>query len=54
MGAGLADGCWLLAHPSVQGRGRRLLPDGHEVPRLELEEARGFGSGVALLRYAPA
>ena len=42
----------LFVYPVVQGRGRRLFPDGHEVPRLELLEARRFGNGVGYLRYA--
>ena len=50
--AGLVDELRLFVYPVVQGRGRRLFPDGHEVPRLELLEARRFGNGVGYLRYA--
>ena len=51
--AGLVDEYRLFVYPSVQGRGRRLFPDGYEVPRLDLLETRAFRNGVALLRYAP-
>ena len=50
--AGLVDEYRLFVYPTVQGRGRRLFPDGYEVPRLQLVEARGFQNGVSLLRYA--
>ncbi|AZG47563.1 dihydrofolate reductase family protein [Gordonia insulae] len=49
--AGLVDEYRLFVYPSVQGRGRRLFPDGYEVPTLDLVEAKSFGNGVALLRY---
>jgi dihydrofolate reductase len=49
---GLVDEYRLFFYPAVQGRGRRLFPDGYEVPRLRLVEARGFQNGVSLLRYA--
>ncbi|MBQ1107188.1 dihydrofolate reductase family protein [Streptomyces anulatus] len=52
--AGLVDEYRLFVHPAVQGRGRRLFPDGHEVPRLRLLESRAFRSGITLQRYAPA
>lgn len=50
--AGLVDEYRLVVHPVVQGRGRRLFPDGHAVARLRLVEATAFDSGVTLLRYA--
>ncbi|MFD6856753.1 dihydrofolate reductase family protein [Rhodococcus sp. NPDC060090] len=48
---GLVDEYRLFVHPAVQGRGRRLFPDGYETSNLQLVEARGFPSGVSLLRY---
>lgn len=50
--SGLVDEYRLFVYPVVQGRGRRLFPEGYEVPRLRLLEARGFRNGVSLLRYA--
>ncbi|MDI9951920.1 dihydrofolate reductase family protein [Rhodococcus sp. IEGM 1305] len=49
--AGLVDEYRLFVYPTVQGRGRRLFPDGYEMPRLQLAQARGFENGVSLLRY---
>ena len=50
--AGLVDEYRMFVYPVVQGRGRRLFPDGFEPPRLELLETKAFRSGVALLRYS--
>lgn len=50
--AGLVDQYRLFVHPAGQGRGRRLVPDGVELPSLRLLEAKPFVSGVVLLRYA--
>lgn len=50
--AGLVDEYRLFVHPSVQGRGRRLFPDGFEVPRLQLLDSKAFRSGITLQRYA--
>ncbi|MCZ4121869.1 dihydrofolate reductase family protein [Streptomyces sp. H39-S7] len=52
--AGLVDEYRLFVYPTVQGRGRRLFPDGYEVPRLKLLESKTFRSGITLQRYAPA
>lgn len=52
--AGLVDEYRLFVYPVVQGRGRRLFPDGYEVARLELVDGKTFGSGIALLCYAVA
>ena len=52
--AGLADEYRLFTYPAVQGRGRRLFPDGVEVPRLRRLDARTFGGGVTYAAYAPA
>lgn len=51
--AGLVDEYRLLVYPTVQGRGRRLFPDGFELDRLDLLETRSFQAGVGLLRYRP-
>jgi len=49
--AGLVDGYRLFVHPAVQGRGRRLFPDGYEASGLQLLESRAFRSGITLQRY---
>jgi dihydrofolate reductase len=50
--AGLVDEYRLFVYPTVQGRGRRLFPDGYEVPRLRLLDSKAFRSGITLQRYA--
>ena len=51
--AGLVDQYRLFVYPVVQGRGRRLFPDGFEVPRLQLLDAKAFRCGITYLSYAP-
>jgi dihydrofolate reductase len=51
--AGLVDEYRLFIEPVVQGRGRRLFPDGTSIGTLTLvEPPKSFRSGIALLRYA--
>lgn len=50
--AGLVDEYRLFVYPVVQGRGRRLFPEGFEIPHLRLIAAKGFRSGVVLLCYS--
>ncbi|MGO1355032.1 MAG: dihydrofolate reductase family protein [Brachybacterium tyrofermentans] len=50
--AGLVDEYRLWTYPYVQGRGRRLFPDGHRH-RLVLAEHRAFSSGVTYARWVP-
>ena len=52
--AGLVDEIRLFTYPVVQGRGRRLFPDGYRADRLDLVDGRRFRSGIVLTRYAIA
>ena len=52
--AGLVDEFRLFVYPAVQGRGRRLFPEGLEMPELTLLDAKAFRSGVTYSRYARA
>ena len=50
---GVVDEYRLFVYPAVQGRGRRLFPDGTAIGRLALvEPPKSFRSGITLLRYA--
>jgi dihydrofolate reductase len=49
--AGLVDEYRLFTYPVVQGRGRRLFPDGVEAPRLRLLDAQRFSNGVTYAAY---
>jgi dihydrofolate reductase len=49
--AGLVDQYRLFVYPVVQGRGRRLFPDGVELSKLTLLEAKAFRGGITYTRY---
>ncbi len=51
--AGLVDEYRLFVYPVVQGRGRRLFPEGFRLPRLGLLDAKAFRGGVTYNCYAP-
>lgn len=48
--AGVVDGYRLWTYPHVQGRGRRLFPEGYSQ-RLHLEEHRAFATGVTYTHW---
>jgi dihydrofolate reductase len=50
--ASLVDEYRLFVYPVVQGRGRRLFPDGFECPRLRLLDSKAFRGGITYSRYA--
>jgi dihydrofolate reductase len=51
--AGIVDEYRLFVYPMVQGRGRRLFPDGTTLGKLRpIDAPKSFPSGIALLRYA--
>ncbi len=51
--AGLVDEYRLFTYPVVQGSGRRLFPDGFEMPKLKLIDAKSFNGGLTFASYAP-
>lgn len=51
--AGLVDEFRLFVYPAVQGRGRVLFPEGHEIPGLELLGSLAFSNGVVGTRHRP-
>ncbi|NUS44139.1 MAG: dihydrofolate reductase [Mycobacteriaceae bacterium] len=54
IGAGLVDEYRLFTYPAVQGRGRRLFPEGLELPALTLLDSASFRGGVTYTRYGLA
>ena len=51
--AGAVDEYRMFVYPAVQGRGRRLFPDGTTMGALTLVESpKSFASGITLMRYA--
>lgn len=48
----LVDEVRLYTYPAVQGRGRRLFPDGYAVESLRTLEVTPFEGGVTYLAYA--
>jgi dihydrofolate reductase len=49
----LIDEYWLLVHPVIWGRGRRLFEDGYDRLDLKLVDSQTFKSGVVVLHYLP-
>jgi dihydrofolate reductase len=50
--AEMVDEYRLFVYPIVQGRGRRLFPDGLTSPELKLLDAKSFRCGITYSRYA--
>jgi len=50
--AGLVDEYRLFIYPAVQGRGRRLFPNGFRHEQLKLTRSLAFRSGVTMSTYA--
>ena len=52
--AGLVDEYRLFVYPIVQGRGRRLFPEGVQLGRFRRLDAKAIRGGVTYSCYAPA
>jgi dihydrofolate reductase len=50
----LLDELWLMVHPIVVGRGKRLFPKGSERIPLKLASSQTFSTGVVSLTYQHA
>jgi dihydrofolate reductase len=53
IGAGLVDEYRLFVYPVVQGRGRRLFPEGFECPKLRLGRSEGLSKRHHVLAIRP-
>ena len=51
MKLGLIDEYWLVVHPVVAGKGKRLFDSLNEKIDLKLVDTKVFGSGVVVLHY---
>ena len=51
MNAGLIDEYWILIHPVIVGKGRRLFEGINDRQNLKLVETKKFNSGVVVLHY---
>ncbi len=49
--AGLVDEYWILIHPVIAGKGRRLFENVNDIKNLKLLETKKFNSGVVVLHY---
>lgn len=52
LSADLVDELRLYTYPAVQGRGRRLFPDGWARPTVRLLDAESFAGGVTYRSYS--